>query len=853
MVLLAMLLVISRSSRKHLRMSRTASAQRTRTHVVAHHHTEPRAASVSPTRPASEAAAAVLAGTALTHEGVPVSAFLLCISSAATVMVQPTVIADADGRFHVAPLTPGRYTCDARLLNSSVTTNVFLTAGTNEWQIVFDGVYHLCVTGEVLFSTTRAPAPNVEVTYTPGDAGLPATIARTSRQGRFAMRIAVASGAALGMLSAHELGYAPATYMLGTSYGGECVTILLFDGGVLRGTLRTSQYEPIAGAVVRIKSWLPDDMRMQGDLLWAWERAGHQQRFVYSSPPSGTDGSYVMSNVAAPLLYWLETHAPGFSELGPQAWRPIDVRVEPHCVTERDLVLCRHPELYLKVRDKDGAPVLQYDLAYTHVSLSLSSEELHAQSERVSLTQDEWHRLTLTNTIHGMNVAFRISISAPGIGAIATNIMVYVGDAPLYLTVPINQAGVQLSGRAVVRDGASLSSALLSASTYEQPARGETRVRTDHDGRFAVAGLPVQPGDAISLRYHNAITSFPCGARMVVFQADAGFHVLTGRVTGRVALLSPQTPASNFMIVVEARRYDNHCVFNPDGIFNVPVVDAGKGTVRASALGYTTASAEFNMDAGGVADVGTLVLQHRAGIVRGRVLLPSGEPVTATIILRVGQYSDGPVRFSRDDGVYLFGGVPPGQVVVAARRHLAGSAQAGPLPLEPGGTLVMPDIVLAPASGTYVTVTLLLPNGAAASDAWVFPMTFSREGDRSDARGCIRRFLPPDIPQTWVVQHQADVYEAVPFTPLAGVTAMNMALRACPRISGTVTYGSAPVERSILTFKHSDGLYLIALVSCGAFDISAVPGEYEVLLNTRLGVVNATVRLFEGSGNVIAF
>ncbi len=302
-------------------------------------------------------------------------------------------------------------------------------------------------------------------------------------------------------------------------------------------------------------------------------------------------------------------------------------------------------------------------------------------------------------------------------------IRVAAGEAKTGVRVLADGAGgLSISGRITGEDGKPVRDANVWASGPSTHANG----RTDSDGRYKVAGL--KEG---SFSLHVQASGYSRGnLREIAAGSENADIVLkgTGKIEGTVIDTSGQ-PVTDFEILYAANAGMNMQNFqhmgpgartrNDEGIFRIESAEEGTATLLVKAQGFAPKLQMVSDIVPGETKSGVVVEVETGGMVTGRVLDSSKNPVSGAKVFDTAAPMDEYRRerasrtTSNADGSFQLDGLPSGTVTISA-YHPAHAGANVTVEVAPGKT-TQADIVLGGGGTVRIRIT---ENGQPATGAY---------------------------------------------------------------------------------------------------------------------------------------
>ncbi|MCC6152357.1 MAG: carboxypeptidase regulatory-like domain-containing protein [Candidatus Hydrogenedentes bacterium] len=281
--------------------------------------------------------------------------------------------------------------------------------------------------------------------------------------------------------------------------------------------------------------------------------------------------------------------------------------------------------------------------------------------------------------------------------------------------------GLSISGRVTGEDGKPVRDANILALGPSTHANG----RTDSDGRYKVADL--KEGN-FSLQVQAS--GYSRGILQIAAGSENADIVLkgTGKIEGMVVDTSGQ-PVTDFEILYAANAGMNMQNFqqmgpgartrNDEGKFVVDDAQEGSATLLVKAQGYAPKMHVISDIVAGETKSGVVIEVETGGIVTGRVLDGSKNPVAGAKVFDTPAPMD---EYRRDravrttsgpDGAFQLDGLPSGTVTISA-YHAAHAGANVQVTVAPGKT-TQADIVLGGGGTVRIRIT---ENGQPATGAY---------------------------------------------------------------------------------------------------------------------------------------
>ncbi|MEZ4426950.1 MAG: carboxypeptidase regulatory-like domain-containing protein [Nannocystaceae bacterium] len=589
----------------------------------------------------------------------------------AGVDVSATARTDADGRFRITRLVPGRYLVSAQARGGHGQAAAAVLLGLGEVREALEITVHPAriVRGRVVIGGRDETCPYAQVQLIDDARGRDLE-ARADGEG------AVEFAAVLPGEYQVEVtceGYA----------GGEEARLTVGDVDP-----PTQQWSVLVGAALEGEVVAADDAAVAGAHVRVAAREGAGRAPVAAR--ADEDGRFVVRGLAEGT-YLVEAAAVGHGAADKAV-----VALEDGATERVRLVLSQGGGLRGRVVEPDRAPVAR-----------VAVEALGAGPSAVTRTDDEG-RFTISGLAPGsvrvvaLDAAGR-PLRAPGksdddpAGAV---VEITAGREATVEVVVARRDG-SISGQVIDEDGGPIADAFVAAQRASSSAgatasslrRGlvygwtELPVLSDSDGSFTLTGL--EPGYYTVRAFRRGggegfVEGVETGARITVAIQTAG--ALAGEVT-----LADGAPAQDFTVVLldrRAGRWRREAFFQTDGHWSAEGVEAGDYDVRASAA-EGTARRPVALAAGQRRDDVDLTLAPRVTITGRVVSLETGDPLPGmqTSVRPVGGSLSSqappadPRSVSDADGRFTLDNVQSGRVYVLATaldlanaRHAFGRA-----------------------------------------------------------------------------------------------------------------------------------------------------------------------------------
>lgn len=771
---------------------------------------------------------------------------------------------DDAGNYTCSPLAPAFY--DIRAFREGcygIATNICVMDSAM-LDLRFQGVKYTTVKGIVVREDSERPAADAMVTMSASGGGPQRR--KTGADGRFQFEVPVYPGAAIGSVRAEKEGYVSATASISSGYAGEDVLLRLQEAGAVMGTVTTEENVPVPGVRVTARADMnaakaKTDAPSSEQSFIPPEPPAVSYQAAYSSPPTGADGVYCISNMPAPQTYTMDVASGNyFIPLGPGKRQPT-AAVEPFDTVYCDLVVRPMSVILVRAVDGNEQPVLEYQLL-----MDITSKQSRERMDlRVKLGGDTWYRLPIrTRELYPDTLVTLKAVIEGAASEKVSNIPV-CGTLPTnYVTLILRPEEPQVTGYVFLPDDAPAQGAYIDATSSK--TFSNTRATADELGFFSVYGLETEENDRIVLRvrarsgaYAELVTNVPVNAENIEI------HLVEQRaIVGTVYYKNVRSPASNFTIRVNSLGGGMKFT-TTDGRFRYPLPfnwRMEKGTLYTTAVGYAPVQTPFAFTSSNVCDVGDIVLGGEGAVVKGRVVSQDYRPLAADVQLQHYAPDGGTwrlyTRADADSGEYQFKDLPEGDVTVSARAS-AGSAESERMAIKAEETKVVPDLVITTTNDVRVRFIFTLEDNRPA--AFMFVQEFRAFTDgRGETTAYVkpRRYTTIKVFASWSkrpdgslnLSQQANVvYYADPFEVTRDTSTLEVRIRSGEGISGLATINGRPISDSLVFENFTMNSRFTVVVSDGLFELTGPPGSYAVSYPRRHAALLVTLR--SGDDNTV--
>jgi hypothetical protein len=245
---------------------------------------------------------------------------------------------------------------------------------------------------------------------------------------------------------------------------------------------------------------------------------------------------------------------------------------------------------------------------------------------------------------------------------------------------------------------------------------------TDEDGSYHIAGVPVGSWTVQFSRYGWDRTTVPVVVTLdtvgtQVELPDVVMDVSRGSIAGSIALDREALAAGVSVSVAGEDEFQATAVTAPDGSYLLSGLPVGSYSLRASKVGFRDGTVTgVEVSASGVTAIDPLTLAIFPGAFSGSVLVSGAQTSGGVTVRASGMTLNGTAweetTQNRDDGSYLFSGLPGGSYTVTFERAgYATATTAGSI--IPGGVTELGPVTLLPETGAASGLAVL--EGAADS------------------------------------------------------------------------------------------------------------------------------------------
>lgn len=649
----------------------------------------------------------------------------------------PSTVTEADGRFVLGGLEPGRY-------NLTVHASGFgfapqdVEAGAENVDIV--GQPSGSLTGTVVDENGQ-PVTSFRVNARPVTQGMPFSGGRImgsfrmqsvdSAEGRFVVEDLAPAEYTLQVLAPEREPASVSSVAVPAGGTADVGRLKVGPGGMVRGVVVDGTGSGVAGATVRSQG--PGMMMMAGTF-----------------PETATDasGAFELRGLPGGTARVTASH-PAY------ATDQATVDVEPaRGPAEVRLTLSQGGRIEGRARKRDGTPVAGMVSTFSRSGMRGPASNVQAPigpDGTFVMEHVPAGRITLNLMMgSGSNFAGGLNQEVEVREAETTNVEFVVRE--ILVTGRVTRGGTPAPGMRITVQQQSMAYMSSAGPAAALPAAGPQRLRalTREDGSYEL--LVDQPGRATfmveaadgSTRLPPRPVEIPDAEHHTVDLDYAGLVVVSG-----VVVDGDEQPVPRAHVFARAKEprpgmSTSSADTGPDGRFQLEV-DPGEYEVGARMQGFAHTPEILSVGASGLSDV-RLVLS-RGGVVKGRVVDASGRPRGGTFVrasVMAGQSSSmgGGMAVTLPDGTFEISGLAEAEHTLLVRTETEQFAfAAGIRPGREGLTLTL-------RRGGRVQVRILGPDGAPVSGAFATVLSVSSVpvvglgGGRSDAEGMVEMLTP---------------------------------------------------------------------------------------------------------------
>ena len=752
--------------------------------------------------------------------------------------INKKIPADKDGDFKITGLLNEHYKLHLFTENAEqIATNVYFCDQINFINFVFPAVEFYNLHGIVLYEKNNEPAEGIKITCK----NVSGITLKTDVKGEF--KIKIPKGKYYNEhLKIDEPGFAVVNRGIDFNFADEKIVLYLREVGSVEGKITTPDGKPISGIKVKL---LP---------IYKWSKK-HKAKYVsrnyYNSieenaysvkaiKPSDNEGNYSVTRVAAPETCTINIEFCDY--FFPNTGKLRHLKVMPGKTTKRDIILLAKPTVMLKFLEKNGTPILKYRLDGETESSSYS----YGCGAEVNLTNgEEWAKIRLGMAGETAMLSL-IAKTEKGQFAETNGIVVTSVKTNFIVLTAIEVPKIIATGFIYNYEMKPIIDKDVWASL---PQGGNASIgKSDHLGYFEIKNFGVKPGDEIQLRlnylgnYYE--TNVPVGT------TDIEWVLPEPRIlVGRVCIENSNTPATNFGIGVGFVGNNDQFV-SKNGEFKINMGNdySDSGKIFAKVKGYSPKSVKYNFNGEKLCDVGNIILDGKPGIIKGRVIDDSGNPmsVRVSLILEKGDTYTGRMSIitAPEDGEFLFNNIPIATYKVTAYSKI-NNVSSKIFELKSGETKIIPDLIIVTTNSTIVNFEFLLPDGNPAGNADVkyFNKLTDENGELTER---IRFGNYEDLE----INLDGQTYYSEKFVINKNTTRITVQLKSPSKIIGTATIDGKSLNNVRLRLELNKHQYY-ATVFNGKFEFEGPEGLYSVFCRKEKCI--SEVKLTRNGTNRIKF
>lgn len=633
-----------------------------------------------------------LKGIASLPDGSPVNDnFLAAISpmdksKGMSAVIQKQVTPASDGTYEITGLSQGSF--NIRFMHPNYNhfeTDLILIPPETELNFSFEGLFKL--RGKVINAFDRKPMEGVEIKQ-----GFLRKSAITDEDGLFELEIQKCNDDFRGRIKVDEPGYGKIDRDV---YNHEkFVLIVLEEAGNIVGKITTEDGTPVPRARLSISKFRESGHKNKRKV------SGISRNYFNSyGCNADSEGNYEFLNVIAPAKYGFHFFGgdSGYSLPSSYSEDGFTAEVEPGETTECNLIVQRTPTLALKAQDDKGNPITKYSFT-PKVKIKGGGGYSHYEIN-VSVSKDEWYyansmacgdgffSCTAKEKEGGLFSFFKSE--KKGMLTAVTNDIPFFGGITNYITLIFSGNEPTLTGYVLKPDGSPAKRARVYAGR-------NINVNTDNSGYFEIYNQKTKKGDKMRVSVGTFGGNLSLETNLLSDSKNVELILQKPyQIKGKVFLENLDTPAKNF--TVACFFFKNQSYSSTDGSFVLEIKRSWpkKETISISANSYLPEFADFDFTKGSVCDVGNIILKPgEPANIKGRIINQNGEPVRARAVLKYKKSGRSFFDFSdKEDGIYGFEGVPPGEATVSVTSKKQGSA-SHVFKIEEGDDLELPDLIL---------------------------------------------------------------------------------------------------------------------------------------------------------------
>jgi len=726
-----------------------------------------------------------------------------------------------------------------------IITNVWLQEKDNTIDFVFKDLIYKTINGIVLYEETKEPAANIKVEFLPQQMEKNKKSVSTDEGGKFSFSFPGINFH--GTIKLNESEFAEINRNVYSSYNGELITLLLREKGMIAGTVTTKDGNPVPGIFV---SFYPSNVESRSSARSFDRKNSHWydlNAYNYKSKTETDEfGDYVISNVAAPEIYYVSIYDNNY--FIPQKQSSTLAKVYPDEITICNFQASQMPVIMLKVRDKNHKEIKNYSLKVKARYRDHLMDSLSINTGTISLNEtEEWHRVKLRCEDYLFTKWSLKAFTEEEGEARKENISFEKPEAKYIVLTLCSTQEPAISGFVYKPDDLPLIDTRVSTYSDGKSADG----RTDYQGYFEI--LTSQWEDEKRVRLQTSYNKTSYRTNVTVGSKDIEWNLPESPcIIGRVCIDSANVPATNFAVSVYSKYFHGRkWIFKSnDGKFSLPLSERffrKTGKIYAHVTGFAPTGTDFSFENSKKCDVGNIIVSELPAAINGRVVDHENLPMKVWVKLEKSKNGIREkilnVTSDKNDGTFSFTDLPIGTYFVSVFSQV-GKTESEPVELASGEIKTIPDLIVATTNIPMVHFTFLLPDGSPAANADV-----NRMNETTDENGCIEKRMKIGTYKNWSVDLGDNVYFTKPIVITENSKNIQINLLATPKISGEVFLDGLLLDAVQLDFQ-GDGQYY-SMARNGLFEVRAKPGKYIVSCMERKVV--SIVELTEGENNKINF
>jgi len=604
-------------------------------------------------------------------------------------VIQKQVTPRSDGTYEITGLSQGSF--DIRFMHPNYNpfeTDLILIPSETELNFSFEGLFKL--QGKVINDFDKKPMEGVKIKQ-----GFLRKSAITDKDGLFELEMQKCNNDFRGRIKVEEPGYGKIDRDVQNSE--KFVILVLQQAGNIIGKITTEDGTPVPRAHISISKIHETGYKRARKVSGL---TGND--FNSYGTSTDTEGNFEFLNVIAPAKYGFHFHSNnnGYALPSSRSDKGIVAEVEPGKTVECDLIVQSTATLALKAKDNKGNPILKYGFT-PKVKIKGGSGYSHFEIN-VNVSKDEWYYAKsmacgdgffscVAKEKEGGFLSVFKSKKKELLMAVTNNIP-FTGGVTNYITLIFSGNEPNLSGYVLKPDGSPAENAHINV-------RGKGNyisVSTDNSGYFEVFAEKIKKGETTRISAGIMVENLSLETNLVSGSKNVELILLRPyQITGKVFLENLDTPAKVFSVACSF--FKNQTYNSSDGsfVFELESFWNKKDSISVSAEEYLPGFADFDFTKNSFCDVGNIILKPgEPANVKGRILNQNWEPLRMRAVLKYTKNGRSFFDFSdKEDGIYGFEGLPPGQATVSVSSKSKGSASHN-FVINEGDDLELPDLIL---------------------------------------------------------------------------------------------------------------------------------------------------------------